>query len=138
MLDITLHEIDKLIRDMKAAGDIPEAVRKEMVDAKAKVIEEGVVYNAATMLVGPYYEGEVARSVTRKKPRATKNGASVIIYFKGMQHGNRLGEIAFINEYGKKKQPARPFIKHAFRKSGERAAAAARKVLSEHLDKHNL
>ena len=138
MLDIMLHEVDKLIRDMEAAGDIPEAVLKEMVDAKAKVIEEGIVYNAATMLVGPYYEGGVARSVKRKKPRVTKKGATVVISFEGTQHGNRLGEIAFINEYGKKNQPARPFIKKALKDSCERAAAAARKVLSEHLDNYNL
>lgn len=138
MFEIMLHEVDKLARDIEAAGNIPDSVIKEMVDAKAKVIEEGIVYNAATMLVGPYYEGGVARSVKRKKPKITRSGATVVISFEGTQHGNRLGEIAFINEYGKKKQPPRPFIKKAVKDSGERAAAAARKVLNEHLHKYDL
>ena len=106
---------------------------KEMVDAQAKVVEQALVYEAGTMLQGPYYAGGVARSVTRKKPRITKTGASEVITFKGTQHGNRLGEIAFVNEFGKKGQPARQLIRKANDESANPAADAAREVLDEFL-----
>lgn len=138
MVEFDVTGLSRLRKDIEAAGYIPEAVLKEMVDAQAEVTEKSMIYNAGTMLQGPYYEGAVARSTKRKKPRITKSGATEIITFEGEQHGNRLGEIAFVNEYGKKSQPARPFIANAIRESLTPAADAAREVLNEHLKTHNL
>lgn len=133
MLDIKVDGVAGLIADLRAAGDLPEAVRKNMVDAQAKVIEESLIYYAGTMLQGPFYKGGVARSVTRAKARATKDGANARITFKGTQHGNRVAEIAFVNEFGKKAQKARPFIRTANDKAANPAADAAHKVLDEYL-----
>ena len=138
MIDFEVSGLQELISDMKKAGDIPNSTLKEMVTEQAKVVEEAIVYNAGTMLQGPYYEGAVAASVTPKKARVSKTGAYVTITFKGEQHGNRLGEIAFINEYGKKSQPARPFIKKAQSQSSDPAANAAHKVLDEYISKQGL
>ena len=80
---VTHVGLDELIRDIMAAGDVPDEVQKNMVRAKAKIVEEAEVYTAGTMLVGPYYKGGVARSVTAKKPVMRKNGAQVDIVFKG-------------------------------------------------------
>ena len=135
---VTHDGLDELIRDIMAAGDVPDEVQKNMVRAKAKIVEEAEVYTAGTMLVGPYYKGGVARSVTAKKPVMRKNGAQVDIVFKGTQHGNRLGEIAFVNEHGKKSQPARPFIKRALEISKDAATAAAYKEMLVWLKDHNL
>lgn len=138
MFDMTATGLVALKRDIAAAGEIPSDVKREMVEEQTKIVEDAIIYNAATMLQGPYYEGAVARSPKHKKPRVSKNGATAIIKFEGTQHGNRLGEIAFVNEYGKTNQPGRPFIKTALRESSTPAAEAARKVLHKHLKEHNL
>lgn len=118
---------------IEKAGDIPENVQKDMVDAKATVTADSLRYFAAKMLTGPYNEYGVARSVTQKKPKMRKSGAYEEIIFKGTQHGNRLGEIAFINQYGKKKQKARPFITEAIKDAKDPGSTAALKVLDEYL-----
>lgn len=138
MFECEVTGLQGLIADMKKVGNIPTGTLKEMVTEQAKVVEEAIVYNAGSMLQGPYFEGAVAASVTPKKARASRGGASVIITFKGEQHGNRLGEIAFINEYGKKSQPARPFIKKAQAQSKDPAADAAHKVLDEYISEQGL
>lgn len=138
MLDFDAVGLAALRRDLLAAGNIPTNIQKNMVDEQAKVVEKAIVYEAGTMLQGPYYEGAVARSVSRKKPTVSKKGASEIITFKGEQHGNRLGEIAFVNEFGKKSQPARPFIKTAIKDAENPAAEAAREVLDQYLKNKNL
>lgn len=138
LFDFEVSGLTMLQHDMKMAGEIPFDVLSDMLDAKAKVTEETLVYTAATMLDGEYSDGDIVRSIKRTKARKTKKEPVVYVRFTGKQHGNRNAEVAFINEYGKKSQPARPFIKTAIKGSEERAANAARKVLDEYLRKKNL
>lgn len=112
-ISITTVGIDPLVKVLNDIANIPFDVQGEIVDAMADVVEKAQVYSAGTMLQGPYYKGDVAASITKSKVRKRKSGPYVDIEFKGESHGNRNAEIAFINEYGKKKQPARPFIKTA-------------------------
>lgn len=104
---------DALARVLREIADIPQDVQGEIVDAMADIVKDAQVFTAGTMLQGPYYQGDVAASVTKSRIKKRKSGPYVDIEFKGMAHGNRIAEIAFINEYGKKSQPARPFIKTA-------------------------
>lgn len=138
MFDVQNDGVRGLQLALKKVGDLPEATRKDMCNAQAEVVEQSLIYYAGTMLRGPYYKGGVARSVTRAKARATKDGATATISFKGMQHGNRLAEIAFINEFGKKKQPPRPFMRTANDKAADPAADAARAVMDKFLKKEDL
>lgn len=105
--------VDALAKVLKDISTIPDEVQGQMVDAMADVVKDAQVYTAGTMLTGPYYRGDVAASVTKSKIKKRKTGAYVDVEFKGEAHGNRVAEIAFVNEYGKKSQPARPFIKTA-------------------------
>lgn len=128
----------ELMRDLRAAGDVPPDILKEMVERQAKPTEEALVYTGGSMLVGPYFQGDVAASVKAGKARVSGSGAQVKIEFKGTAHGNRVAEIAFINEYGKKSQPARPFISKAIKDSEVAGAEAARTVLDAFLAFKNL
>ena len=133
--------------------EIPKDTLLKMVDEKAAVIEEEEKESAKSMLQGPYTHEQdgVAQSVKRAKARFNKRqGPNAIIRFKGYQHGNRLGEIAFVNEYGKGAggrrsgktwrgvQPARPFIMKALEKSAEPATKAAAEVLFDWQKKKGL
>lgn len=111
--------VDALAKVLNDIANIPQDVQGEIVDAMADVVKDAQVFTAGTMLQGPYYQGDVAASVTKSRIKKRKSGPYVDIEFKGTAHGNRLAEIAFINEYGKKSQPARPFIKTANELSDE-------------------
>ena len=128
----------ELMRNLRAAGDVPPDILKEMVERQAKPTEEALVYTGGSMLVGPYFQGDVAASVKAGKARVSGSGAQVKIEFKGTAHGNRVAEIAFINEYGKKSQPARPFISKAIKDSEVAGAEAARTVFDAYLAFKNL
>lgn len=105
--------IDRLYKDLSQVAKIPQKVQEDMVDAMGDVFAEAQKYTAATMLQGPYYRGDVASAVKKSRMKRNKSGPYVDVEFVGTAHGNRVAEIAFVNEYGKKSQPARPFIKTA-------------------------
>lgn len=54
------------------------------------------------------------------------------------ERGNRNAEVAFINEFGKHGQPARPFIKTANEEAADTAVEAAAKVYDKYLKSKNL
>lgn len=112
-ISFTTVGVDSLVKVLDNIANISQSVQEKMVDAMSDVIKDAQVYTAATMLQGPYYRGDVAASVAKSKVKQRKSGPYVDIEFKGESHGSRNAEIAFINEYGKKKQPARPFIRTA-------------------------
>ena len=136
--DVHCSGLNELRRELEKAGDVPPEVRKEMAAEMADVTEKSLIYFSATMLQGPYYEGDVARSVKAQKPRATKGGATCQVKFEGEAHGNRVAEIAFINQFGKKSQPPRQFITRSEKESGNPAAEKASEVLDKWLKQNRL
>lgn len=125
--------LEALQQAMKNIANIPDEVQIDMLNAQADVIVDAQVYTAGTMLQGPYYKGAVAKSVFKAKPRKRRTGYYIDIGFKGTQHGNRLAEIAFVNEFGKKSQPARQFIAKANELSAEASATAGYDVYDKWL-----
>lgn len=131
-------DLNKLIRDFMNVGNIPDDVQKEMVTRKAKVVEEAERYTAQTMLRGPYNKGAVADAVKARKARKVRGGVQATVTFKGKQHGTRLGEIAFLNQYGTTKQRPRPFIRTAIARWGYAATEEAYKVMVDWMAKNDL
>jgi len=136
MYSVTHVGLNALKDALKDIERIPEDVQDEMLNAQADIVVDAQVHTAGTMLQGPYNEGEVARSVFKSKPRKKKTGRYIDVGFKGEQHGNRLAEIAFVNEYGKKSQEARPFIRKANEDSAEPSTKAAFEVYDKWFKKN--
>lgn len=111
--------------------DIPYWVLEEMLDKQANVVVAAQREAASSMLEGPYNKGAVKKAIKKGKTKRKKDGLVKHITFKGKQHGVRLAEIAFINEYGKEGQPARPFIRTANERSADAAQLAAEKVFDD-------
>ncbi len=116
---------------MEKLANIPDGVMKDMLESQVDVVVKAQKRAANTMLKGPYYKDAVAAGVSKGVYKRKKDGAEHTVVFKGTQHGNRLAEIAFVNEYGKKEQPARPFIRTANESSAGEAEEAAAKVLQD-------
>ena len=131
MAKIEITGLGETLISMENIANIPDSVMQAMMEAQADIVVEAQKRTASTMLRGPYYRGGVVSGISKGKFKLTKDGAEHYVVFKGTQHGNRIAEIAFINEYGKKSQPARPFIKTANEQAVDEAAEAAAKILHD-------
>lgn len=118
-------------------AEIPTSTLDEMLTAGADILEPEIRRNAETMLNGAYSTGATARSVKRKEPETTDRGRRLIITFDGKRtdkhhpRGIRNAEVAFLNEYGARKIPARPFIKRAIEDRFNAVTDAVEKVFDE-------
>ena len=142
MANLSTRGLEELIGDFEAIAELPDDTILEMLTAEAEVIAAAQESEARAMLAGDYSTGETAQSIAYdKKLRNTKDGKAIYVYPKGTRkHGNkrRAGEVAFINEFGKAGQPARPFIQTANEKAADAAVEAAARVYDGFLKSKNL
>ena len=138
MARIEFGDIEALMDDLRQLGEDTEEMALEIVTEQQDILYEAQQKTAESMLQGPDYAGGVKEGMTKKTPFSTGNGAEAHITFEGMQHGSRIGEIAFINEYGKTNQPARPFIQMAIEQENGNLGKAADKIVDKYLKKAGL
>ncbi len=139
MARLEVNGLDALLEDLSAIAQLPDSVAEDILNAEADVIQPEQQRAAQEMLTGDYATGATARSIKRSKVKKTSSGKSLTIYLRGRRgDGKDAAEVAFINEYGKKGQPARPFIRTANERAGDRAAKAGEKVYNDFLDGHGL
>ena len=139
MARLEVNGLDALIDDLEALAQLPDSVTEDILEAQADVIQAEQQRTAKEMLVGPYATGKTAQSIKRTKAKKTSTGKSLSIYPQGTREGGKTAaEVAFLNEYGKKGQPARPFIRTANERAGDRAAQAGEKVYNDFLDRQGL
>ena len=140
MAEISTSGLEELLSDMEAIAEIPDATILEMLSAEAGVIAEAQAAEARAM--GVVDKGVTARSITfDKKLKVTKDGKAIYVYPKGSRSEGsrrRVAEVAFVNEFGKEGQPARPFIGTANARKGDEAVKAAAEVYDKFLKSKNL
>lgn len=127
--------IDKFAFDFAELADLPDSVLEEMLKAEGEIIKRAQSTTAQSMLAGPYNEHAVEAAPKVGRIKKTNNGKAVYVSYGGTQHGTRIAEIAFINEFGKKNQAARQFIRTANEKHAEEAVDAAAKIYDQYLSK---
>lgn len=136
------------------ADEIPINVLDEMLMTEADVIEPEIRRNAEALLHGKYWTGTTQAKLTRKKPHnwTGKRGngqRQVALVFKGVRterfwidksgarhyykakKPERNAAIAFVNEYGSRTTPPRPFIQTAIDKKQDEAYDSAEKVFRD-------
>lgn len=140
MAEISTSGLEELFADMAAIAEIPDEVILEMLTAEAEIIAEAQAAEARAM--GVVDKGITAGSITfDKKLKVTKDGKAISVHPKGTRSDGsrrRVEEVAFINEYGKEGQPARPFINTANERKAEEAVQAAAQVYDNFLKSKNL
>lgn len=135
MAILETNGLDEFAFDFEGIALLPDSVVSEMLEAEGDVIKSAQIATAQSMLAGPYNRGGVVSAIRRGKVKQTSTGKAVYVTFNGTQHGNRVAEIAFVNEYGKQGQPARPFIREANERNADKAVDAAAKIYDEFLSK---
>lgn len=129
-----MSEVEKLFGRLE---NIPEDVQDEMLRQGAAVLEEGQRKQARAF--GVEDTGLVIRKIKAGKVKRLKDGGKAIYVTptgtrtRGKTK-TRNAEIAFVAEYGKKGQKARPFLATAMVKEEDSIIAAEDKVYGEYLE----
>ena len=149
--------IKDTINALEGIFSIPDSVANEMMTAQANVVAEKQKQVGREM--GVYRTGETLDSITAENSaRRLRNGWSIRIYPRGLRkkthtakgdsaqatqrryakkkgqtYNVRNAEVAFINEYGKESQRARPFIRVANERCAVETTEAAMKVYDDWL-----
>jgi HK97 gp10 family phage protein len=129
MASFTQYGLEDLIQSFERLANIPDEVIDGMLNAGADVIAEKQKQVGRRM--GVHKTGVTLESIV-KSPKTGKAvaGRYIDIYPKGVNaDGNRNAEVAFINEFGKRGQLARPFMQTANEEAAQEATDAAAKVL---------
>lgn len=138
MARLSVSGLDDLMLSMEEIASIPDDVAKEMLEAEAEIVEEAQI--AYGMSMGVYRIGETLRSIRKGKMKRGKSGERLLyVSPQGTNdRGERNATVAFVNEFGKRGQPARPFIGTANETAATPAVEAAAEVYDEWLKSKDL
>nr|WP_325224789.1 hypothetical protein [uncultured Oscillibacter sp.] len=141
---LTVNGLDALSDDFAALARLPDSVIEGILEAEADVILPAQRAEIEKQWNGPknLSTGMSAKSIKKGKVKKDRDGRSLSIYPQGTRkrggRSTRNAEIAFINEYGKRGQPARPAISTANMKKEKEATDAGERVYNQFLDSRNL
>lgn len=120
--------LDELALSLQEIAEIPEDIQDEMLRAQGNIVAQA--QRESAQRYGIQRTGTLIRSIKPGKVKLDKHGSRVL-YVTPVGSRVRGGkkttnaEIAFLNEYGTRKQRARPFMRDANERSAEAATQAA-------------
>ncbi len=135
---IRTEGFDGLQLSLEQMAAMPDGVMAEMLTAGAEVIREA--HQAKIEQMGAVDTGALAASIKAGRPN-TRAGTIEIRPTGTRRRGNtvtRNEEIGYITEYGKKGEPARPWMREANAEAEEKAVEAAAKPYENWLDRIGL
>ena len=141
MATLELHGLDELNDALRRIGEIPFEVTAEALDGMGAVAAEKIRQEGAGMGIrDPESDVHILDKVRPQKAKQTEDGGFENITFygtrtRGRGTKTRNAEIAFIQEYGKRGQPARPFIGTALRQYEDAITAPAEKTIGGWIEK---
>ena len=140
MASLELYGLDELNDAFRRISDIPAEVTTEALDAMAEVAADKIRAKGESMGVrDPESDVHILDKIKRGKAKKTDDGGYADITFSGSRTRNgrntRNAEIAFVNEYGKRGQAARPFIGLAMTQNESRIQDAAEQVIGDWIEK---
>ena len=139
MATLELQGFDSLEDAFKRIADIPFDVTAEALDGMAEVAAAKIKAQGESMGVrDPESDVHILDKIKRNEAKQTASGGYETITFSGTRlRGNtrtRNAEIAFVNEYGKRGQAARPFIGLAMTQNEEAIQDPAEKIIGDWIE----
>ena len=139
MAKLELYGFEDLNAAFARIADIPFEVTEDALDAMAEVAVDKIRSTGESMGVrDPESDVHILDKLKRAKAKQTRDGGYEAITFEGSRTRNgretRNAEIAFINEYGKRNQPARPFIGRAMSEHADEIYAPAEKIVGDWIE----
>lgn len=140
MATLELLGFESLDDAFRRIADIPDDVTTEALDAMAAVAAKKIKASGEAMGVrDPESDVHILDKIQPTKARLSDRGGYVDITFSGSRTRGRTrtrnAEIAFVNEYGKRGQPARPFIGTAMTQGEGQISAPGEKIVGDWIEK---
>lgn len=112
---------------------LPDELLDEMLDAEADIIVKAQKDVGEKM--GIHRSGGMLRSIKKTKVKRKNDGRYIDVRPTGRNESGTLNtEVGFYNEFGKKGQPARPFMRTANEENIDKAVDEAAKIYDNWLD----
>ena len=140
MATLELTGFDDLADAFQRISEIPFDVTADALDAMAAVAADQIRSTGESMGVrDPESDVHILDKIKKaSKAKKTDSGGYLNISFSGSRRRGktttRNAEIAFVNEYGKKGQPARPFIGTAMSRNEDAISDPAEKVIGDWIE----
>lgn len=133
---LDLSGYDELVKAFDDISDVPEEIQMKALTAMEEIAASKIKASGEAYRVrDPESNVHVLDSIKMNKPKKTDSGGYADVTFSGSRtrHGTttRNAEIAFVNEYGRRKQNARPFVGEAMNKNADAIARAGAEVILE-------
>lgn len=141
MANLTFSGTSELTDAFNRIHDIPWDVTENALDGMAKVAAAEIKSAGEYMGVrDEESDVHILDHITTKKAKQTDDGGYEKITFDGTRRRGktttRNAEIAFVNEYGKRGQDARPFMKTALSQNEELISAPGVKVIGDWIEQN--
>lgn len=139
MATLELEGFEDLEDAFRRISEIPFPVTAEALDGMAEVAAAKIKASGESMGVrDPESDVHILDKIKTNKAKQTQSGGYETITFSGSRkRGNtetRNAAIAFINEYGKRGQRARPFIGTAMKQNEDAILAPAEKIIGDWIE----
>ena len=141
MPKLELSGFDELTAAFDKISDVPEEVQMKALTAMEEIAATEIKKSGETYGVrDPESSSHVLDSIKMNKPKKTDTGGYADVTFSGTRTRSgkqvRQAEIAFINEYGKKNQQARPFVGEAMNKNADAIVRVGADVILDWTEKN--
>lgn len=140
MANLEISGFDELNAAIRRIGTLPPSVKTEALDKMAAVALNKIRSTGETMGVRDPESGvHILDKLTTTKAKTTETGGYEDVTFSGSRKRGktttRNAEIAFVNEYGKTGQPARPFVGQAMTRNENAIADPGIDVIGDWIEK---
>ena len=140
MASLELQGFESLEDAFRRISEIPFSVTSEALDGMAEVAAGKIRDQGERMGVrDPESDEHILDRIKTGKPKQTESGGYETITFSGSRtrgkSRTRNAEIAFVNEYGKRGQAARPFIGLAMTQNEDAILQPAEKTIGDWIEK---
>ena len=142
MAKLELDGFDDLLDAFARIGDVPGEVLDKTLTAMETVAADKIKASGESMGVrdqDPMDNVHILDKVKMNRPKRTDTGGYADVTFSGSRTrsgiNTRNAEIAFVNEYGKRSQQARPFVGQAMEQNADAIANAGAEVLLDWTEK---
>ena len=140
MASLELQGFESLDEAFRRISEIPFSVTSEALNGMAEVAAGKIRDQGERMGVrDPESDVHILDRIKTGKPKQTESGGYETISFSGSRtrgkSRTRNAEIAFVNEYGKRGQAARPFIGLAMTQNEDAILEPAEKTIGDWIEK---
>ena len=136
---LDLSGYDELVAAFDKISNIPEETQMKALTAMEEVAATKIKASGEAYGVrDPKSNIHILDNIKINKPKKTETGGYADVTFSGSRPNGsgtvRNAEVAFIQEYGKRNQQARPFVGEGMNKNADAIANAGAEVILDYID----